>query len=108
MTQQAWRSVPWEPGSLNELAEKLEAALPAITFDRRKTSGLAGDPFLEWHYEQDMLVLATLYETGDLITPDLLDDEVATVLERLATDSMDRSRIAEPAARLLRRYRSSS
>jgi hypothetical protein len=55
---------------------------------------------------QDMLLLATLYETGDLITPDLLDDEVATVLERLATDSTDRSRIAEPAARLLRRYRS--
>ena len=99
-----WTAVPWEPAAINSLADTLERALSAMTPPDDGTVGLASDRDFVWQMQEDMLVMATLYETSALIEPELLDDEVVEVLRRLAAAHPDRQRVAGPAARLVEGY----
>lgn len=101
---EVWTAVPWEPAAIDGLAETLEHALPTMTPPDDGTVGLATDRDFVWQMQEDMLVMATLYETGALIEPELLDEEVVVELRRLAGAHPDRQRVADPAARLVARY----
>jgi hypothetical protein len=103
-TRRLWNSLPWTEEALNQVAGELEARLGELNFRTDGASGPAGDPFLEWHYTTDQLLMATLYELGDLITVDLLDDQiVARLAEIAADDTGDELRLRRPARRLLER-----
>lgn len=107
LVRKVWSEMPWNVDSLTRLAEALEQSLPAMV-DDPKVEGPAGDPHFAWLYERDMLQMAALSETGDLVTPELLDDEVVVALEDIASNDPDHRRIAEPAARLVASYRAGS
>ena len=98
----------WEPAAINGFADTLEHALPTMTPPYDGTVGLASDRDFAWQMVEDMLVMATLYETGSLIEPELLDDEVVEELRRLAVAHPDRQRVAGPAARLVQGWATSS
>lgn len=99
-----WRTVTWEAASLNELAASLETALPTMTSETDGVIGPAHDPDFNWQYEEDMLRMATLYELGSLITPELLDGEVVAELRRLAAEHTDQLRIVTPASKVIAAY----
>lgn len=105
LVQRFWSQVPWTTDTLDETAAAMEAALPMMAAAPEVDGDGAGGYF-DAEYKRDWLQVATLYETGALITSDLLDDEIAAALEDLAANDPDRPRVAEPAARLVALYHS--
>jgi len=99
-----WTRVPWTTSILNTTAAALETALPMMVAGPAAT-GLAHQSYFDTEFKRDWLQTASLYETGDLITSDLLDDAIVATLEDIAANHADRRRMADPAARLVARYR---
>jgi hypothetical protein len=101
--QTSWQTIAWDTNSLNQLSAILEGALPTMTA-AEGVDGAAVERDLAYQYEEDMLRMATLYETGALIDPELLDGELVDELRRLVAEHGDRIRIVVPASELIAAY----
>jgi len=85
-TRRAFASLEWDEATLNEAAETLERLVSEIRYRTDSAKGQAHDPFMEFYLAVDPLVHCTLLVLGE-DHADLLDDESARVVRRLAEEA---------------------
>ncbi len=100
-----WTRLPWTAPVLDGLAAELERAIPTLEYRRDGATGPAGDPFLDFYLRADDLQIAALEQLGRHFSADLIDEEIAAALARMAdTDyDFDGRFLRTPAQELLKR-----
>jgi Type I restriction enzyme R protein N terminus (HSDR_N) len=103
MVKKTWRTIEWNAPALNRAADELEEQLGQLPSASPTTDGLEAAGYFQWDLERDQLEMATLYETGSLIAPEHVDDDIRRRLEVIFASDKDKTRMVDPAADLLSR-----